>query len=197
MRRTASAVSLLVALLVGATPATAATSTSYMRDDYFSPPSPWLTAPGDVVTWVNVGTRRHTTTDNTPLKLWNRTADPGQSVSKTFISAGRYSYFCSLHPSSMRGSVYVPMKVRPATGTTATYFAIRWASVTAPAGWQYVIQVRRPGNVIFYPWKTATAPYGTYRSTTKGTHYFQAKLQRKSGTWPSSAFSPIISIKIG
>ena len=56
------------------------------------------------------------------LGLLDRQHRPGAtSAGKVLSAAGIYPYHCTIHP-SMVGSIKVPVKVRPTSGTTATVF---------------------------------------------------------------------------
>ena len=52
-------------------------------------------ARGDVVRWVNRGTRTHTTTSNTGL--WNESLSPGDTFRRRFRQAGTFRYHCTIH----------------------------------------------------------------------------------------------------
>lgn len=68
-------------------------------------PNPIDVAPGTTVTWVNNDSVAHTSTSTTTL--WNSgSMAPNATFSRTFPSAGTFSYFCSLHP-NMVGTVNV------------------------------------------------------------------------------------------
>jgi plastocyanin len=61
-------------------------------------------ARGDVVRWVNRGTRTHTTTSNTGL--WNESLSPGDTFRRRFRQAGTFRYHCTIH-SGMTGRITV------------------------------------------------------------------------------------------
>lgn len=61
---------------------------------------------GSTVTWTNDDTISHTTTANDGT--WDSdTMSPGDTFEYTFDTAGDYEFFCSIHPSSMRGTIRV------------------------------------------------------------------------------------------
>ena len=61
---------------------------------------------GTAVTWTNEDTIPHTSTSNNDL--WDSgNMSPGDSFEFVFDEPGTYDYFCSIHPSSMRGTVVV------------------------------------------------------------------------------------------
>jgi plastocyanin len=60
---------------------------------------------GTTVKWTNTtAATTHTTTSDTGL--WNRTLPPGGSFRRTFSTAGRFPYHCTIHP-SMTGTIVV------------------------------------------------------------------------------------------
>jgi plastocyanin len=69
----------------------------------FSPTALTVTA-GTSVTWQNSDTVTHTTTSDT--NLWNASLGPGQSFSRTFSTAGTFTYACTVH-SNMTGRIIV------------------------------------------------------------------------------------------
>ena len=66
---------------------------------------------GDTVKWTNVGTVDHDVAsgaDPVPDGAWALPAiPPGASWSMTFDTPGTYSYFCTLHPYLMPGTITV------------------------------------------------------------------------------------------
>lgn len=60
---------------------------------------------GQTVMWRNNGPSPHTSTSDSGL--WDSgTLNPGRSFSRTFTTAGMFTYHCEIHP-SMRGTVVV------------------------------------------------------------------------------------------
>lgn len=73
-----------------------------MLDFSFSPATITVNV-GESVTWVNAGEQPHNAVgDNFSTAL----LDPGKSGSKSFGSAGTFSYLCTVHP-QMKGTVKV------------------------------------------------------------------------------------------
>lgn len=60
---------------------------------------------GDSITWTNNGTATHQITFATGPKCAYQIA--GKSVSITFNNPGTFSYFCSIHPTFMKGTITV------------------------------------------------------------------------------------------
>jgi hypothetical protein len=91
-----------------------------MRDFSFSPATITVDV-GDSVTWVNAGEQPHNAVgDDFSTSL----LDAGESGSKSFSSAGTFSYICTVHP-QMKGTVKVVGAAQtgggsdsPATGTS-------------------------------------------------------------------------------
>ena|SRR6185437_12900356 len=63
-------------------------------------------APGSTVTWVNDDDDPHTVVAEDGKSFRSRTLDTGDKFSFTFMSAGTFAYFCSVHP-HMTGKVVV------------------------------------------------------------------------------------------
>ena len=63
-------------------------------------------APGATVTWVNDDEEPHTIVAEDGKSFRSKTLDTGDTFSFTFMSAGTYGYFCSVHP-HMTGKVVV------------------------------------------------------------------------------------------
>ena len=63
-------------------------------------------APGTTVTWVNDDDDPHTVVAEDGKSFRSKTLDTGDRFSFTFMSAGTFGYFCSVHP-HMTGKVVV------------------------------------------------------------------------------------------
>jgi plastocyanin len=61
--------------------------------------------PGTTVTWTNADDIPHTVTSTTGA-FRSKVLDSGDKFSFTFAKAGRFGYFCSLHP-HMTGTIVV------------------------------------------------------------------------------------------
>jgi hypothetical protein len=87
--------------------------------------------------------------------------------------------------------------VSPARGTSATTFTVTWASATAPSGYVYDIQIKRPGTTSFVSWKMGqTARLTTFTPDRgAGTYGFRARL-RKTSNGRASGYSPVKSISV-
>jgi hypothetical protein len=113
-----------------------------------------------------------------------------------FFAAGTYPYADTLRPAH-KGTIKVPIKVSPKTGTTSTTFTITWSSVTAPAGFGFDVQVKRPGSAAYVDWMPAqTAPSATFLADAgAGTYSFRGRL-RNTGNSKASGWSPAGSITV-
>jgi plastocyanin len=68
-------------------------------------PNPDTIAVGDTISWTNNDSTAHTTTGDDGS--WNSaTIQPGAAFSRTFTTAGTFTYHCTIHP-GMIGTVTV------------------------------------------------------------------------------------------
>ena len=116
---------MIVALTVA--PAWAATSDVEVRNNSFAPQTVQID-PGDTVRWVFKGSNHSVTADDGQSEQFE--SDPGEpfpvhpmddTFEHTFNSAGRFTHFCRVHASSMKGTVGVGGEEEPppAGDTTA------------------------------------------------------------------------------
>jgi len=174
----------------------AATTTVTMTNYQFTPSAPTVTV-GDTVQWNNTTTSTpHTSTSDTPLALWDSTTvNPGSSFSFLFTAAGTYTYHCNFHQFlGMTGSVSVAPIATPATGALGTTFHIVWATVAAPAGFVYDLQVTTAGGTTITK-SGLTARAANVRLPKRGTWQFQARLRRTSND-AASGYSPPASVTV-
>ncbi|HEX9235249.1 MAG TPA: plastocyanin/azurin family copper-binding protein [Actinomycetota bacterium] len=165
--------------------------------DFAFQPSSTSLGLGGSVTWTNNGSVTHTTTDNgvdstSGPTLWNSgNLSPGATFSFAFKGAGKFAYHCHIHQ-SMTGTVTVPPKAQPRTGTTTTVFTITWAVTSVPSGFNEDIQIMRPTSTSWVAWKsnkTGTSISATFTPDAgTGTYLFRARLQN-STTNGASAYS--------
>jgi plastocyanin len=196
VRRAAVAIVACLILTVAAPPAGAVTRTVDVVDFAFTPQSITI-AQGDTVRWHNTGTRTHTATQDNPLSLFN-TGNIGAgatSAGKMLNSAGGYPYHCAIHP-GMVGTVKVPVKVSPTTGTTATVFTVTLATQAAPEGFVYDVQqkVGSAGTWAVFKRGVTTATV-TFQATSAGSYSFRSKL-RKLSTGAKSKPSPARTVMV-
>ena len=144
MRRAVLVVMLLAAGVVGVPSAAASVAaTVEVRDNYFDPVELRI-ATGDSVAWRAVDgghTIRSTQEqDGTPLFEFPRGSGQlvsGDTGSHTFATAGKFPYYCEIHPGSMRGTVYVDYEVPPDVRVPEDHSTIA-AALAASEGGQVV-----------------------------------------------------------
>lgn len=196
-RPTVLALALAGALTVlGTVPAQAVTKAISIVDTTtgFSPKTV-TSAFGTTFKWTNDDSITHTTTQNSPLSLWDsgNLAD-GDTFSKVVNFAGTYSYHCNIH-SSMTGTIKVPITVSPTSGTTSTSFTITVAAVSAPSGYTYDAQKKRGSG----SWTTLKSGFSTktvkFSPSQTGTWSFRARL-RKTSSGATSGWSPVKSVSV-
>ena len=179
MRRAALSILACLFLAVSAVPAGAVTKTISVVDFAYNP-NGTSAAQGTTVNWQNTGTRTHTATQDAGFFNTGNIAPGTTSAGKVLTAAGGYPYHCTIHP-SMVGSVKVPVKVAPTSGTTATVFTITVASIAAPSGFVYDVQKRVGTTGTWAAYKTgATTASVTFTATTAGTYFFRSTLRKVS-----------------
>jgi plastocyanin len=151
---------------------------------------------GDTFHWTNNDTITHTTTQNGPLSLWNSgNITAGNTFSKAIDFAGAYPYHCAIHPTTMKGTVKVPIQVTPPSGSVGTAFRVTVASVSAPSGFVYDIQ-RKQGSGSWTVWKTGiTSKSVAFKPKASGTWAFRSRL-RMTSNGAKSGWSPARSISV-
>jgi plastocyanin len=119
------------------------------RDDNTFAPKGVVLTPGDRVRWNAPGSNQqiHTVTDTTGMNLYNGFLPPGTSFTFQFKAAGQYAYKSTRqNDPGMTGTVTVRPVVQPVAGTSGTRFTLAWACSTAPAGFVYDVQLKRPSG---------------------------------------------------
>src|SRR5439155_24716299 len=103
---------------------------------------------------------------------------PGAEFTYLVFSAGQYHYVDGLNP-SLTGVFKAPVQVSPTSGSKTTQYTITWASKTAPAGYVYDVQIKRPGQVSFGNLKTdQTATSATFiPDAGSGVYQFRGRLE--------------------
>jgi plastocyanin len=139
-----------------APPASATTVTT--PNETFSPGTVTV-APGSTVAWQISGARHNVTFSGTAPAGGNiPDTDPGNTISRTFDSAGSYAYQCTRH-SGMSGTVVVqgagatppPTQPPPSAGTTITVNADAFTpdDVTIASGESVTWQFTAPDGITF------------------------------------------------
>ncbi|MEO8476513.1 MAG: Ig-like domain-containing protein [Actinomycetota bacterium] len=171
-----------------------ATQNVTVKDFAFTPRTP-TPEQGATVRWSFTGPSTHTVRDNDGLGLFDSGSKaPGTSFSYAFGAAGVYGYRCSIHPTTMMGTIKIPVKVAP-TAIKGVPLTVTWASA-ALTGYRYDVQVRPPGSSTWTSWKpNVTTLHGDYTPTLTGTYGFRARLERLS-SGANSVWSPIASVSV-
>jgi hypothetical protein len=147
-------------------------------------PAAAFAKPLDTVTWTFTGpSNNHSVTDATGIGLYNTGLQaPGFTFSYVYFAAGTYTYV-DLGTTSVSGEVDVPIALGPATGTSGTVFAVRWAASSPPAGQVFDVQIMKPGGSSFVNWRQGvTTISGTFSSSDPawagtGKYSFRARLR--------------------
>ena len=194
-----SAVIAVAFALLSQSGAYAATVNVSMTSSLRFSPDPAKAMLGDTIKWTNTSTLAHTSTQNTPLALWDSGSVPaGGTFSFTITAAGLYPYHCTFHQASgMVGTAGARDIVTPPFGPIGTQFTVKVATVTAPAGFVYDIQKANPGGG-FTDWMTGvTSTSKTWDSTGQaaGMYKFRSRL-RNTSTGATSGYSPAFTIQI-
>ena len=191
-RRTA----FIAALLVVLTASSVSAATTTINITTFAYPASTSIGMGDTVTWANqMVAVHHTSTNNSPLSLWNKDMNGnGTSGSQVFSAAGTFAYHCNFHPTAMHGNIVVRMKASPASGTKSTTFSIKWATAKAPAGFKYQVQRKAPGGS-YVAFKTTTARSVAWMPNKTGTWSFRSRLKRLSNG-ATSGYSPALLVGV-
>lgn len=148
--------------------------------DFFFAPQVLRIRPGDRVTWTNVGEFNHSSTNNTPLVLWDSGVGPsGFSYSFQFHFPGTYLYHCTIH-FDMTGLVSVVPRARPRQGPVGTVFTIQLATEDVPTRYVWDVQRKDPGGQ-FQDWIIGITDLSvTFDSSGQaaGQYQFRARLRR-------------------
>lgn len=96
---------LALALGLAAQPAAAGEEVTVSIDNFTFTPAEVTVVPGTTVTWVNNDDIPHTVVDKKQA-FRSKVLDTEGKFSFTFMTAGDFTYFCSLHP-HMTGKVMV------------------------------------------------------------------------------------------
>ena len=193
MVRLAAALAVIV-LILSTTSASAATATVTMSNYAFTAKALTVRL-GNSVNWRNNSTKTHTAT---PSVNWSWS---GVSVAKGTTSsdvaptqAGTFPYFCSIHPTLMKGKIKVPINVSPPNGSVATTFTFTVGTVTAPGVLVHDTYIRRNGG----PWQLRVSSAGATVSfffTQTGTWDVRTRLRYQLGG-ATSGWSPITTVVV-
>jgi CSLREA domain-containing protein len=188
-----------------------ATSADVQVKDGFYKPSAVAVGQGGTVNWAFTGTRGHTVTEadglgpsGTPL-FSSGVLAPGSAYSQAFPGAGTYNYKSKAtgDPTSMRGTVAVPVAVSQPTGGPSTAIEIRWATQSVP-GYRFDVdyRYRAPGTTTYSTWAKwipdPTDPSAVFTASSlsgAGDYQFRARLQNNT-TGRTVDWSPAASVTI-
>jgi plastocyanin len=162
---------------------------------------------GDTIHWTNTTpTTSHTSTSDTTnpdgsagVHWWSSgTILHGATFDFLFTAAGAFTYHCTIHPTLMKGTISVAPKVKPTSGAAGTKFKVTIATVIAPAGFSYTVQMKPPGGVFTDFAVGVTATKVNFDSTGKapGKYMFRSRLNTTIAPAGSSLFSPAKSVTI-
>jgi len=196
LRRAALPLAILTGLALFATPAAAATAQVSIKNLAFNPTTVTV-AQGGMVTWTNNESTNvvHTTTSDQPGFWDSGDLSPTDhfSETKTFLNAGTYAYHC-MHHSFMHGKVKVPMKK---AGSAGSGWTVRWSSASsAPAGRDFDVQIKRPGQSTFRSFRSATTTLKAFFNPTRAGTYKFRSLTRITSSGMTSNFSPVLTLTI-
>jgi plastocyanin len=129
---------------------------------------------------------KHSATDRSGMQLFDTgLRNPGTNVIvDKFHAAGKYPYRC-LHNQTvhvpMRGTINVPIGIKPKSGQVGSPFTITWAIDAAPSGFVYDVRVKKPGQSAFVDFRRGVASrQAVYHPSVVGTHTFKARMRRLS-----------------
>jgi hypothetical protein len=181
-----------------------------INDGYYSP-STVTVGQGGTVSWNWAGIKSHSVTDalglgpsGTPL-FSSGVLGPGSTYSYPFAAAGSYLYKskASGDPTSMKGTVNVPVEVSRPSGTPDTAIEVTWASSALP-GYRFDVQYRyrAPGTSTYSLWKAwipdPTAPSKTFVASAlkgAGDYQFRTRLENASNG-RTAGWAPAASVTI-
>ena len=193
MVRRAALAAVLLLVFSTATASAGSAPTVEMFNYGFSPTTTKF-AVGDNVRWHNGSDLTHTATSNL-FNIFDRTVAPGGTSNFALIArAGAYAYHCEIHP-EMQGTIKAHMLASAYSGTTATTFVLRVATVALPAGFVEDIQRRRQGPGTWKLWRTTSNQTVNWTPGTLGAWQFRARL-RKTSNNKATGWSSVIAISV-
>jgi plastocyanin len=191
IRRAALLAAFLMVLSTGS--ASAATYTVKMSSYAFTPKYQTVTL-GNAVRWKNVSGRRHTAT---PVVNWSWggvSVAAGSAKTVWPTQTGSFPYYCSLHPSKMKGTVSVAMTVSPSAGSAGTLFTVTLGTVQAPGVSVHQVEVRVNGGA----WQlraTTASPSTSIMITQAGTWDIRTRMRWQLGS-QTSEWSPMSTVEV-
>jgi plastocyanin len=154
---------------------------------------------GDTVVWTNTGNFVHNSSSDDPLRWWNSPPmSAGQSFTFAITAGGTFAYHCIFHPTIMIATVKAKDQVRPGQGPAGTVFTVTVATVTAPSGFVYDVQMQVPGGQ-FQDWMlgvtTVSVQFDSSGQPT-GQYKFRSRLHRLTPVDGASGYSPPVTVTV-
>jgi plastocyanin len=169
-------------------------------DNQYGPANVQVELRGDSVSWGFVGSKDHSVTESSGLDYFDSGYAPPERIQYTMVfpAAGTFPYHCKdpNHAGTMKGTVKVPVGRTPYQGPVGTQFTIKWAQKAAQPGYVFDVQIKRPGDTSFHPFRTGV----TVRQTnvtpgSPGQYFFRGRVRSKA-TGEASGFSPASHITV-
>jgi plastocyanin len=169
-------------------------------DDEFGPADLQVLKRGDSVSWGFVGSKDHSATEKSGLDYFDSGYAPPDRIQYTMVfpAAGTFPYHCKdpNHAGTMKGTVKVPVGRNPYRGPVGTHFTIKWAQKPAQPGYVFDVQIKRPGETSFHPFRTGvTIRQSTVTPGSPGQYFFRGRV-RSTATGEASGFSPASHITV-
>jgi uncharacterized repeat protein (TIGR01451 family) len=152
---------------------------------------------GGTLQWDFFGPGVHEITDSHGLGIFN-------SGPMSPISYYRYTFDLSAEIRTMDvgypgndGKLVIAPRVSPPSGTTATQFAVTWATAPLPAGIVEDVQLKRPTKTTWGPYRHATTSLGDtfVPDAGAGVYSFRDRI-RNTANGAKSRFGPPVSISV-
>ena len=150
---------------------------------------------GKPLKWKNTSTRRHTAT---PSINWSwGGVDVAAGIASPLVTptqTGTYPYFCSIHPTKMKGTLAVAMVVTPAAAGIGAFFTLTLGTVQSPGVSVHDVEVRKDGGA----WQgkaTTSQPVTSFFFTQAGTWDIRTRLRWQLGG-QTTGWSPISTVVV-
>jgi hypothetical protein len=147
---------------------------------------------GRTVEWVLEAPGTNRVHDETGMDLYDSGPQPPVSFETfQFPAAGTWAY--GDHPGGHRGKIGVNLTA-PTTMHTGQSQRIGWANADAPAGALFDVQIRRPGDHAFTPFRTGTADHGgAFSPHVAGRYELRSRMRTADG---ATGYSPVHVIRV-
>jgi virginiamycin B lyase len=147
---------------------------------------------GRTVEWVLEAPGMHRVHDDTGMDLYDSGPQPPVSFTTfRFPAAGTWAY--EDRPGGRRGKIGVNL-IAPATMQTGSSQRIGWANADAPAGALFDVQIRRPGDSGFSPFRASTTDHGgAFSPHVAGAYRFRSRMRTADG---GTGYSPVHTIRV-